>query len=205
MAFIPTLLNVRAAMQGKVNNNDAVFTLWFGGIAPADLAALQDLGDDLIGWMTTDVLPLLSNGYSLESVYLTAQDSDFAPFLTRTTGLPAAGAVNSPIIEPQTAPVIKFTTASRGRSGRGRNYLPGCPLSALASPGVVGATFRNAVLTAYQNLGPAVSAHNYIHTVVSHFHNHSARVLGVPQAVTGYSMVSDSVGTQRKRRIGIGS
>jgi len=205
MTFIPTQNTVRAAMQGEVNSNDQVVTLWFVGAAPATAFELDALGTALAFWWATELDPLLSNGFSLNSIYLIAQDTATSPSLVYATGLPNVGDVNSPVIEPQTAPVIKFSTAARGRSGRGRNYVPGCPLSALASPGVVGATFKNALVAAYASLPTYVGPAGYGHAVVQHFENGAPLLLGFPRQVNGYSMVSDSVGTQRRRRIGIGS
>lgn len=205
MSFIPTPNAVRVALQGKVNSNDQVITLWFLGVAPAGISDLTDLAGDLETWATSNFLTLLSNGYTLDNIYLAAQDSSTAPALVHTGALPAIGAVNSPVIEPQTAPVVKFRTAARGRSGRGRNYVPGCPLNALSSPGVVGTTFKNALLGAYADIPAAVSAHGYTHVVVQHMHDKAPLLVGVPRTVIDYEMVSDSVGTQRRRRIGIGS
>lgn len=205
MAFIPTPNVVRAAMQGSVNGNDQVYTLWAIGAAPATLTDLQNLGQALIAWALADILPVLSNGYSLDSVYLLAQDTSFAPFWTETTALPAVGAINSPVIEPQTAPVVKFATPNRGRSGRGRNYVPGCPLSALASPGVVSNTFKTNLLTAYLDLNTNIGSAGYTHVVVSHFTDNAPRAVGLTQSVGAYEMVSNSVGTQRSRRIGVGT
>jgi hypothetical protein len=192
-------------MQGLVNLNQANVTLWFAGVSPATLTDLENLGDALSTWWQAELTPITSLDFSLESVYLLAQDSNTSPFTTRTTGLPSVGSVGSAIVSPQTAPVIKFITASRGRSGRGRNYIPGCPLASLSTPGVISGGARTAYLNAYIQLAGAVGAVGYTHIVVSHFHNDVALTVGNPQAVIGYDIVDNALGTQRKRRIGVGS
>lgn len=205
MAFIPTPNCVRVAMQGSVNANEQVVTLWFQGATPATGADLAGLAPLLKNWWLTEVLPIMSNGYALDTIYLVAQDSTTAPSFLYGTALPAVGAVNSPVVEPQTAPVVKFSTAARGRSGRGRNYVPGCPLNALASPGVINATFHAALVAAYTALSTYLSTTTYNHVVVQHFAGGVALSAGVPRFVTAYTIVSNSLGTQRRRRIGIGS
>lgn len=205
MAFIPTPNNVRVAMQGSVAGNDQVVTLWFAGASPATAFDLDSLATALAFWWNTELTPLLSNGFQLDSIYLIAQDNTTAPSLVYTTGMPFVGLVNSPVQSPQTAPVIKFSTAARGRSGRGRNYVPGCPLSGLASPGVVSSTFRNNLVGAYAALPTYLLSIPYGHCVVQHVENGVPLAAGFPRLVNGYSMVSDSLGTQRSRRIGIGS
>jgi len=205
MTFIPTPNVVRCAVQGKVNSNDQVVTLWFLGASPATPTDCQLLGDAVVVWSTTEILTILSNGYTAESVNAIAQDSITAPSTISVGTWPLVGAVNSPVIEPQTAPVVKFATSARGRSGRGRNYVPGCPLSSLSAPGVVGGSFKTALLNAYGAIGTYLASSTYNHVVVQHFSNNAPLSAGVPRFVAQYSMVSDSVGTQRRRRIGVGS
>lgn len=205
MAFIPTANAVRVAFQGSVNSNDAVVTMWFLGAAPASSSDLIVLAGFLDDWWVAEIEPLQSNGYQLDSIYLLAQDSSLAPFYTYTTGMPHVGSVNSPVIEPQTAPVIKFATSARGRSGRGRNYFPGCPLSAESSPGVVSGTFKTAVLAAYLAVATYLSSSTYDHVVVSHQNSGVVLSAGVARFVAAYDMVSNSTGTQRRRRIGVGA
>jgi len=204
MSFIPTPNCVRTAVQGHVAADEANITLWFSGVAPADLAALEALGDQVADWAATELVPILSNGYECDSVYLLAQDSNTAPFTTRTTGLPATGGQNSAIQSPQTAPVVKFSTANRGRSGRGRNYVPGVPLSGLSAPGVISAGFEASLLAAYGALNGYVVIAGFTHVVVSHFHNKVALSVGLAQAVLAYSITDRALGTQRRRRVGVG-
>jgi len=205
MTFIPTPNAVRATMQGIVQSNEANYTLWFLGAAPATLASLGDLGDALQDWWQSSMQALLSTDYTLASVYLLAQDSNTAPFLTQTLTTDNAGTVASGVIIPQTAPVIKFSTANRGRSGRGRNYVPGAPISMLATPGVLSTTARGNLLAAYAFLPTATGPAGFTHVVVSHQHDGVPLTSGLAQTVTGYAMTSLSVGTVRKRRIGVGA
>lgn len=195
---------MRATILGTVDGQDAFNTLWFLGAAPADVSALETLGDDLIVWVSTQFLPHLSNGYSVTAVNCVAQDSDTAPSVTRNGGLPATGAINSPTQAPQVAGVITFRTINRGRSGRGRNYIPGIPESALSSPGSMGSTFRNAMIAAYGQINPIVSIAGFTHVVVSHFHNKAPRIAGVAQTVLTYTMDAP-LDTQRRRSVGRGA
>ena len=145
MAFIPTPNAVRASVLGTIDGQLCVITLWFVGTAPATTTDLDNLAGALIDWVTLELLPLLSNGYSVFSVNVVAQDTSFAPSVSSSTGLPAVGAVNSATQAPQVAGVVSFRTANRGRSSRGRNYVPGVPENALATPGTMGTTFLAAM------------------------------------------------------------
>jgi len=204
MAFIPTPNCVRSSLVGVVSSQLAVNTLWFQGLGPADASALSDLNDALIDWYTGSILPLLSNGFALDAVNSIAQDTSFAPSVSTTGGLPAVGAVNSATQAPQVAGVVSFRTPNRGRSARGRIYLPGVPENALDTPGTMNSTFRAAVVSAFDALNGVVGALNYSHVVVSHFTNHLPRTAGFPQPVITYLMDAP-LDTQRRRTVGRGA
>jgi hypothetical protein len=205
MSFIPTANAVRVALQGVVNSNDAVNTLWFLGLAPASDGDLVNLALALEAWYTDNLTPLNSHDFALNSIYLVAQDSLSAPSLLHVGDLPSTGTVSSPIVSPQTAPVIKFSTPNRGRSGRGRNYIIGCPLASLASPGVLSTGAEANYIEAYSALPAAALSAGFNHVVVSHQFDGAPLLVGNPQLVSAYTFVSASLGTQRRRRIGIGS
>jgi hypothetical protein len=204
MAFIATPNAVRATLLGKVDSQDAFMTLWFLGSSPAGISDLTTLGDFIIDWAASELIPLLSNGYTLDAVNCVAQDTNFAPSVTVSTGLPLAGSVNSPTQAPQVAGVVTFRTANRGRTSRGRNYIPGIPESGLSSPGNMSVGTIAAIKAAYGLLNGYVSPAGYVHVVVSHYHNNEARSVGFPQAVLTYTM-DQPLDTQRRRSVGRGS
>jgi len=203
MAFIPTPNAVKCAVVGTIDSQECTTTLWFLGAGPAGVSDLSTLALAVIDWMTNEVLPLLSNGYALDAVEAYAQDSNTAPAITNVTGLPAVGAVNSATQAPQVAGCITFSTINRGRTSRGRNYIPGIPTNALATPGTMGNTFLAAMQAAYGALNSYTSVGGYTHVVVSHYHDHSARTAGLPQSVLSYSMDAP-LDTQRRRSYGRG-
>src|SRR5258706_3108406 len=108
MAFIPTPNAVRASVLGTIDGQLCVITLWFVGTAPATTTDLDNLAGALIDWVTLELLPLLSNGYSGFSVNVVAQGTSFAPSRSSSTGLPAVRADIRAAQSPQVAAEVSF-------------------------------------------------------------------------------------------------
>lgn len=103
-----------------------------------------------------------------------------------------AGAENLPA---QTAPVLKFATGLRGKSYRGRNYLP--PINEanfgggqLFSAGYIAAV--DAYVAAMNSMTSSFSSNQYDHTVYS-------KTLLLDNIVTEY-VLRNKPGTQRRRQ-----
>jgi len=201
--FVPFIDCAEVVVQGESAGQAAYLTLGFlkvGGIMGSDL---QDLADEVANWVTTTLLDNLHAGFTVNSIKATNLNSASDPVAFSTDGLPASGAVGGAALTNQNAFVMSFKTASRGRSFRGRNYIPGIPPAGLATPTEFSSAEVTAQTAAYHDLASVTSALGWTHVVLSRYHDGVQRLVGVATPVTDY-VGRTAVGTQRRRVIGHG-
>lgn len=203
MAFIPTILTARVALEFTLNSQAIVNTLWFEAGIEFDAAKLLDLAQAVAAWAATSLLPNLAAPIALFNVNATGQASGSEPSVDYTLPSPVFGSVAQPTVPPQVASVVTFQTPLRGRSFRGRNYVGGIPTTSQAAPGVLTAGAQGAIAAAYAALTDVEVAEDVTHVVVSHFAAGSPRAAGVTTPVTTYR-VDAPMDTQRRRSVGRG-
>lgn len=114
-----------------------------------------------------------------------------------------AGAVTSSAPLPNNITlVIKWLTTQRGRSFRGRTYVPGIS-SGQVVKNTAQASLVTLVSTAASTLFSAVAVQNYSLCVVSYCNDKAWRTTGVQTPITAWS-VDTTVDTQRRRLPGRG-
>jgi hypothetical protein len=202
-SFIPFADCAEVVVQGQSAGQAAYLTMGFlhpGGIVGSDLG---DLADIVASWVTGTLLANLHAGYQVDSIKASQLDTVSSPVYVSVLGLPAAGAVGGAALTNQNAFVISFKTASRGRSYRGRNYIPGIPPAGLATPTSYTPAEVAAQVGAYNQLALDVSADGWVPVVLSRFNGGAPRAVGVATPITQY-IGRTAVGTQRRRVIGHG-
>jgi len=109
------------------------------------------------------------------------------------TGLPAkwkGGVTAGDVIQPQTAVVVKLLTAVRGRSYRGRIFLP-FVADSVTSPGILASGTQGTMQTAWTTFFGALTTDSWELVVASYKHSSATAVTSV--------LVESQVGTQRRR------
>lgn len=125
----------------------------------------------------------------------------------RTYAAVAGSEAASEITPPQCAVLMSLRTALKGRSYRGRMYLPGVPESG-QNAGTLGASFKTAMDTIPANLlavfGPAGTNGDWRLGIISRYLNGVKRAVPVITQVTS-ATIDGTVRTQRRRVVGVGS
>lgn len=204
MAFIPVPATARISIGLTAGTDQYYITLHFEASVNFDEVALAALIDAVIDWATTRLMPTLSSDLALNEVNGLALHSSSAPSLSTVVSPQVAGGVaGNPL--PANAPmVVTHRTPLRGRSYRGRNYVPGIPEGDVTSSGLVSVAREAAILTAFLNLTDVEVAEGVTHVVVSYRENNVVRPTGVTTPVTAYT--SDGIiRNQRRRQFGVGS
>lgn len=204
MAFIPTPKTARCALEFSISTQTAVMTLWFEAEAEWSETALEDLGSALVTWVLGELLPLLSHLLTFDGVRATSQESSSAPSVFVPAPPSSVGGDPNAALSTQVASVVTFETGLRGRSFRGRNYVPGIPTDWQATPGSTNTSTLAPLLLAYAALSDVEAATSSNHVVVSHFADGAARSTGVTTVITAYH-ADTPFDTQRRRAIGRGA
>lgn len=203
MPFIPTPNVARCAVRYILHNQSVVNTLWFRkDIGLQDPAlAMADLGNAISSWVETNLLSQFSTDVFFADVTATSQVSATAPSVVTVadlSGLAVGGAMPGNVCW-----TLKFSTAQRGRSGRGRNYISGMRETDVTG-NQVNTTWAGNIYAAYNTL-ISLPPDGWEWVVVSHYENLQPRIQGFAQTVLSASIVNYDVDSQRRRLTGRGS
>lgn len=182
----------------------AFLTLGFtkaGGYAGTDL---QDLADAVANWVTGDLLDFLVDDWTVNQVVATDLSSDSAPVAVSTAGLPDSGHIVGVPTPNNVALVVSFKTTARGRSYRGRNFVPAGRADSMTNSTQWSSAYVANLQGAYEGMALTLGAIGNTHVVLSRFNGGVRRVIGVATPVDAY-IGRQPVGTQRRRVIGHGS
>lgn len=206
MAFIPVPTVAQAQVFGRIDGQQTINDLYFASVSPPiTLGQLDSLALALADWFTATVLTFLSASYSFERVHvrdLTTQ----AGFIAESANGAGPGGAGGAFVPNNVAPCISFRTSVAGRSGRGRNYIPGVPQS-VVNGNTMTSGFMADMVAAYQQLLPSGSLHpdGWLWVVVSRFTANAPRPAGVANAVLSVLFADTTVDSQRRRLPGRGA
>lgn len=118
---------------------------------------------------------------------------------TTTTNLPTAGASASSQLPNNCALVMTKRTANRGRSFRGRSYIPGLTEAVVNGNSVLGTFTAPALAFFVAALNYAVTGNVFNMGVVSRFSNGVPRAPGIITPITNFTF--DTVVDSQRRRL----
>lgn len=193
-------ITLEGTVDGQVTINDLYFEVSGGGITPINLGAL--LLAVSVYW-TTNVVPLLSEDWTAVAVSATDLTTATGPSLETAVGVD--GGVAGEAAPNNVAACVSFATAQRGRSSRGRNYVPAVPNSVITL-NTMSTTFISNLSDAYNGMaGPGALAAGWQWVVVSRQTAGALRPTGLAIPVVAATMKSVYVKSMRSRLVGHGA
>jgi hypothetical protein len=140
-----------------------------------------------------------SNELIMGDVVVYDLSEEFAPkyISSDENGTPGTDGTDS--IPNNTAALLSHRTATTGRSGRGRNYLPGVS-EAQESGGTLGSTLRDGLLISWAVLISDLDAIGWVLQVAQRFEDGVQLTTGVMRPVTS-EIMKLQFGTQRRRQV----
>lgn len=205
MAFIPVPDTAEVLLFYTLNGQQMMNTLYFSKSGGWDSTSLQVLADAAWDHWATSVMIDLGDGLVLTGTRALDLSSATGPVAEHTQSLNGS-ITDSPELPQNCAFAIKFTTAQRGRSFRGRIYLPGITTARQVSTGILSTSAADAFLEDVTGaIGDIATEASCEHVVVSRFTGGSPRVTGVATPVTGISYTDTNLDSQRRRLPGRGA
>ena len=204
MPFVaaPNIAQIRN--EGLVDNqltiNDLYFELSGGGITPVNLSTLTFAVGD---WFCNTLAPILSEDWvAVRTVGIDLSLVD-GPEIVAAQG--CQGGVAGEAAPNNVAACITLSSANRGRSGRGRNYIPAVPnsvitLNTLSSPFMVSAVDAYTLL-----VGAGTFEAGWQLVVLSRFTAGAARAVPLAFPVITASFSRPTVASMRSRSVGHGA
>lgn len=203
MPFQPAPSIGGTVIEGRMDNQLVILDLnWFssGGISTGNLSTLAG---SLGAWVTSVLTPLLSRDVTFNRVRAIDLGTATGPVVE--SSFTAVGGVDQESAPNNVAACVSLRTEQRGRSARGRNFVPGVPNN-LLTLNTLDAGFITDLVAAYNTLvGPGTLATGWELVVLSRFTGNVARANGIGIPVTLCTMIGTSVRSMRSREIGHGA
>lgn len=203
MPFQPAPSIAGLQLRGVVDSQLTINDLYFfssGAITPL---SLQTLVDGVQDWFATVLTPLLSDDWSSTGVH--GVDLGSATGAAADASAINPGGVSGEANPNNVAMVVSFRTAQRGRSGHGRNFVPGIPGSAVTL-NTLDPAFISDVLAAYaQLIGAGTFVTGWQWVVLSRQTEGELRANGVGIPITSVRSVTQNVKSMRSREVGHGA
>jgi len=203
MAFIPVPNTADVVLQGNTNGHAAYVTLSFEQGDEYTLGDLEALVTVVTEWWDTELSAITTTSWNMPSIKATSLESDSAPTFTATDMTETTGQVAEVPVTDQAAGVVSFYTANRGRSFRGRNYVPSISRSNLLNTSLWTSAFAEVLTDCYVALQDLLNPTPFTHVVVSRYGFGAPRLIGLTTVVASY-VGKQKIGTQRRRILGTG-
>lgn len=205
MAFVPGPNVAQAELVYSLDGQVIENTLYFEASAGLDTALMGTLASNLISLWTANFAPNLSTAVSLTQVVVTDLTTDSSPAILVPLSPAESGEVDSPPLPNNVSLAISFKTAFRGRSSRGRNYVP-CLCESQVVGNTVASLFASNIVAAYEEmLGAGGFVTGLEWGVFSRFSNGAPRTTGLFRPITAVTVFDLTVDSMRRRLPGRGT
>lgn len=200
LPFIPFVDCVEWLLRGSLQGVPCLITGAVKAPGAVTPTTLSDVADVIDAWWGTDLIGWVSAVLTVQDVKCTDLTTAVGPTFTKPITGSGTGTGGSGANGGQVAAVVSLRTAKRGRSYRGRVYIPGVPSSFLGSANSLSSTARAALTTVWANLYFNLAAASFTPQVLSRQENNVRRTIGVATPINNFT-VNLILGTQRRRLV----
>lgn len=198
LPFIPFANCAEVVMQGVHAGQPAYLTFGCLFTAPPTVVDLTNLIAIFDGWYHSSLQALTAPAMAYNNIKATDLTTSTGPVVNVAVSGTQQGTGPAPSVPTNTALVVTCNTALRGRSYRGRNYVPGMPAAGLVNDNTWNATQYSAVGTSWGTLGGLLNVGGWQHVVLSRYLNNVRRTTGVATPILTYRG-NAKIGTMRRR------
>lgn len=201
MVFVPFSRTAKVVFVYLVNNVRVQNSLHFQHIDSIDQNELATLASSMYTWWHTWLRPWLGNHLTLlrvEGIEQTSVAQNAAIFIPPTT---VTGGVTSGIALPNNVSyAISFRTDARGRSGRGRNFIPGMKTGMIVGD-TVNTGYKANWIAAYQKLlqGGGGAPSGWVWVIAQRKSDGEWLTTGIVRPVMFVTTADDYLDSMRKR------
>lgn len=165
--------------------------------------SLAELVNEFANWVSNTYADCWHTSCHAIAIKATDLSSVSGPVIESALDPEVAGVeTGSAALPSNVSLVIKWTTTQRGRSFRGRTYVPGLA-AAFVSANTITPTYHATVVGAASQLWSAIRAKNWDLVVVSYCNEKEWRTSAAVTQITGWS-VDTTLDSQRRRLPGRG-
>jgi len=198
MPFQPVPDGVEVVFNGVQNGVPVVNVYNIRDTSTHTEARLQEIIDTMYEWWVDHMSPLQHTSYVLQSIKATNLTSSAGPQVIQSYTTANTGSMTGGESAGNGAAVISWRTENIGRSFRGRTYVGGIGVNALANAQTLGTTYQADLVSAGTSLLDALEAISATLCVLSRFAAGVARVAGLLTQIISV-VVDAKVDSQRRR------
>jgi len=203
MAFQAAPSILLTTIEGRMDNQLTINDLHWFASAAIDSGSVLALLSGLSTWVTDTFAPMLSRDWA--STRIKAVDLGVQNGLGIEVAVTATGGIDQEAAPNNVAACVSLRSDQRGRSGRGRNFVPGIP-NTLITLNTLDSTFVGNLISAYALLvGAGTFVGGWQLVVCSRVTGGVPRSIGIGIPITNVVMVGNSVRSMRSREIGHGA
>lgn len=166
---------------------------------------LLDIGAAALGAFRDAILPFLSEDLLCREVVVTDVSTEFGPVVSVSFDAGDVGGIAQPALPNNCALCVTKMTAARGKSARGRFYIPGLPTNERTGVNRMQPTWIGSMTGALDDFFAALTTAGYTPLIVSRVTAGADRGSGLVQVMTQYRIYDSVVDSQRRRLPGRGN
>jgi len=170
---------------------------------PVDAAELLAFAAAWVADWTTLIRPNQPTNVILTAVRVTSLDTEFAPGIEYSAGLPVAGSATGVGLPNNVTVAVRLLTALRGRSYRGRTFHIGVRNTDVSN-NLITTLFASNLTTGYNGMRSISTTQEYLQVVVSRYEGGVLRPEGISTVVNAVQ-VERVIDSQRRRLPGRGN
>jgi len=206
MPFIPAVDCVKVVLHLRWNSQQVKNTLWFKNTPGGSYTNAQrvSLIANLAAWWTNFLRIDLSNELSLTAIEAINQENANAPSTLSVLSPAVPGSFSGASVSLNVAITASLRSNLRGRSYRGRNYVPGLLQTNMIDRGTFAVGMCSNIAASYAKLFDPAAFPADIAVIASHFTNKLPRLVATLTPITAI-IVETLADSMRRRLIGRGN
>jgi len=170
-------------------------------LVPGDLDPVLDV---FTIWWQDELSDHMAGIATLTEIKATSLNSSTAPTKSAFSFTPASGTGSGAPVQDSVATVITTVSDLRGRSYRGRNYVPAGIAAGLSNSSTWSPLWVADLQADWEALGAALIDASFQHVVLSRYQDGAWLTTGVSTPITAY-VGRSKIGTVRSRVLGTGA
>lgn len=204
MAYIPIPNSVKASLDFTWGGQNVAITMGWTKASEIQGSDLITLAVALKDWADDYLMNHLNSGIILVNVNCTDVSTESGYSYDYQLVTPRAGSETGVAVANNVCAVVTSRTVLRGRSYRGRNYIPGLSNASLLNTVQLTSTAQAALLADFYALFDVETAVGMWRSVHSRRHNNADRTTGVAERIWTYT-IDSYLDSQRRRLAGRGT
>lgn len=206
MPFVPVINTMMVEIRYTLFGQHIENRIMVDNGTTVDAAALEAVAIDVWNWAEATLLPDLSDELLLNAVVATDLSASDGPQFTYAPDATTNGSVTGSMLPNEVAFCVSLHSTSRGRSARGRMFIPAIPVSSTSDANNLSTVAAGALVSDVQELLNTLTTGTRLPIIVSYISDGAPRVGGPVKYPIVSAVATDTLlDSQKRRKPGVGT